>query len=188
VDGGFVYWNAVPFVQLYPTSSGTGQQFTWTGKTLKNEMVAGGGSSGANGPYMADNGDGTVTENATGDAWTIRSSGNGYTVLNNRTGRYLSIVSNALGCRLRRPCGQSQHQPCHPNCDLFLPGKRDNTDNMPAGTVVTGTSTTSNTDLFAMSGMNIVTAWAFTSTDDGFHSTVITASQSSQSFSLGVSV
>jgi hypothetical protein len=97
VDGGFGYWNNVPFVQLYPTNSGTGQQFTWIGKTLKNEMVAGGGSSGANGPYMADNGDGTVTENATGDAWTITSSGNGYTVLNNRTGRYLSIVSNALG-------------------------------------------------------------------------------------------
>jgi hypothetical protein len=74
-------------------------------------------------------------------------------------------------------------------------------DNAPAGTLVatanvtmsdgsqfTGTLTTSNTNLFAISGLNIVTARAFTSADDGTFSTVITASQSGQAFSLEFSI
>ena len=74
-------------------------------------------------------------------------------------------------------------------------------DNAPAGTVIatatvtmsdgsqfTGTMTTSDTNLFAISGHNIVTSRAFTSADDGAHSTVITASQGGQSISMGLSV
>jgi hypothetical protein len=74
-------------------------------------------------------------------------------------------------------------------------------DNAPAGTLVAtanvtmsdgsqfkGTLTTSNTNLFAISGLNIVTARAFTSTDDGAFSTVITASQGSQTVSMEFSI
>jgi hypothetical protein len=74
-------------------------------------------------------------------------------------------------------------------------------DNAPAGTLVAtanvtmsdgsqfkGTLTTSNTNLFAISGMKIVTARALTSADDGTQSTVITASQGSQSLSMDFSV
>jgi hypothetical protein len=68
-------------------------------------------------------------------------------------------------------------------------------DNAPGGTVIAtasvtmsdgsqfkGTLTTSNTDFFAISGSNIVTARAVTSADDGTQSTVITASQGGQAF------
>ena len=74
-------------------------------------------------------------------------------------------------------------------------------DNAPAGTLIAtanvtmsdgsqfkGTLTTSNTNLFAISGMNIVTARALTSADDGAFSTVITASQSGQAFSVEFSI
>src|SRR6516225_2534014 len=70
-------------------------------------------------------------------------------------------------------------------------------DNAPAGAVIAtanvtmsdgsqfaGTLATSDTNFFAISGHNIVTARAFTSADDGTHSTVITASQGGQSFSI----
>jgi len=74
-------------------------------------------------------------------------------------------------------------------------------DNAPAGTLVAtasvtmsdgsqfkGTLTTSNTNLFAISGMNIVTARALTSADDGAFSTVITATQGGQAVSMVFSV
>jgi hypothetical protein len=76
-------------------------------------------------------------------------------------------------------------------------------DNAPAGTVLatvnvtmsqdgsqfTGALTVSDTTgFFALSGMKIVTARALTSADDGTHTTVITASQGSQSFSTRFSI
>ena len=74
-------------------------------------------------------------------------------------------------------------------------------DNAPAGTVIAtanvtmsdrsqfaGTLTTSDTNFFFISGLKIVTGRAFTSADDGTHSTVITASQGGQSFSIKLSV
>jgi hypothetical protein len=74
-------------------------------------------------------------------------------------------------------------------------------DNAPAGTLVAtanvtmsdgfqfrGTLTTINANLFAISGMNIVTARALTAADDGAFSTVITASQGGQAFSVEFSV
>ena len=74
-------------------------------------------------------------------------------------------------------------------------------DNAPAGTLLataavtmsdgsqfTGTLTTSNTSFFAISGLNIVTAKALTLANDGTQSTVITASQGSQSASMELSM
>jgi hypothetical protein len=74
-------------------------------------------------------------------------------------------------------------------------------DNAPAGTLIAtanvtmsdgsqfaGTLTTSNTDLYAISGLNIVTARAMTSADDGAHATTITASQGAKSLSMEFSV
>jgi hypothetical protein len=51
-----------------------------------------------------------------------------------------------------------------------------------------GVLTTSDTNFFAMSGLNIVTARAYTSADDGTYSTVITASQGGQSVSMEFSI
>jgi hypothetical protein len=74
-------------------------------------------------------------------------------------------------------------------------------DNSPAGTLIAtanvtmsdgsqfkGTLTTSNTDIYAISGLNIVTARALTPADDGTHPTVITASQAGQAFSMEFSI
>jgi hypothetical protein len=75
-------------------------------------------------------------------------------------------------------------------------------DNAPAGTVIAtasvtmsdgsqfnGSLTSSDTSgFFAISGLNIVTARALTSADDGTHSTVITGSQGGQSVSMKISV
>jgi len=74
-------------------------------------------------------------------------------------------------------------------------------DNAPAGTVIasanvtmsdgsqfSGIMTTSDTNFFAISGNNIITARALTAADDGAHFTSITASQGGQSFSMDFSV
>ena len=74
-------------------------------------------------------------------------------------------------------------------------------NNAPAGTLIAtanvtmsdgsqfaGTLTTSNTDLYAISGLNIITARALTSADDGAHSTVIAASQGTKSLSMEFSL
>jgi hypothetical protein len=91
--------------------------------------------------------------------------------------------------------------PVTPIAITLSPASATIPDNAPAGTLVAtasitmsdssqfaGTLTTSDTNLFAVSGLNILTARAFTSADDGAHSTVITASQSGQSLSLGFSI
>jgi hypothetical protein len=88
-----------------------------------------------------------------------------------------------------------------PTAITLSPANATIPDNAPAGTVIatahvtmsdgsqfTGTLATSDTNFFTISGLNIVTARAFTSADDGTHSTVITASQGAQSFSIKFSV
>jgi hypothetical protein len=88
-----------------------------------------------------------------------------------------------------------------PTAITLSPSSATIADNAPAGTLIAtakvtmsdgsqfaGTLTTSDTNFFAISGLNIVTARAYTSADDGTHSTVITASQSGQSFSIKFSV
>ena len=88
-----------------------------------------------------------------------------------------------------------------PSAITLTPASSTIPDNAPAGTVVatanvamsdgsqfSGILTTSNADTFAISGMNIVTARALTPSDDGTHSTVITAAQAGQSLSLEFSI
>jgi hypothetical protein len=48
--------------------------------------------------------------------------------------------------------------------------------------------TSSDTNFFAISGLNIVTARAVTSADDGSYSTVITAAQGAQALSTEFSI
>ena len=156
----------------------------------------------AAGLYMADNGDATVTENATGDAWTVSGSGSGYTVRNDRTGRYLSIVSNVLAMASTQTVWTIPAVPPPSPTGITLSSRNPTiADNAPAGSLLAtatvtmsdgsqfaGTLTTSDTNFFAISGLNIVTARAFKSVDDGTHSTVITASQGGQLFSTEFSV
>jgi hypothetical protein len=91
--------------------------------------------------------------------------------------------------------------PPTPTAITLSPASATIPDNTPARTVIAtanvkmsdgsqfkGTLTTSNTNLFAISGLNIVTARAFTSADDGPFSTVITASQSGQALSMEFSI
>ena len=60
---------------------------------------------------------------------------------------------------------------------------------MSDGSQFTGTLSSSDTSgFFAISGLNIVTARALTSADDGAHSTTITASQGGQSVSMEFSI
>jgi hypothetical protein len=97
VDGGFGYWGATPSVQLYPNNSGSCQKWTWNGSSFLNDC----GDQG-NGPwvghYMADAGNGTVSEpTGTPDTWTLTPSGSGWIVQDNRTMRYLSDNGGTLG-------------------------------------------------------------------------------------------
>jgi len=203
VDGGFGYWGSTPAVQLYPTNSQGGQQWVWNGSTLSNVPVKNPGQyTNVSGPFMADAGDGTVTENATGDTWTVSASGNGYTIRDKRTGHYLSIVSNALAMSATQTVWTiAAVSPPSPTAITLTPASVTTADNAPAGTLLAtatvtmsdgsqfaGTLTTSNTDFFAISGLNIVTAKALTPADDGTHTTVITASQGSKSLSMSFSV
>jgi len=96
VDGGFGYWNVTPYVQLYPTNRTTGQQWIWNGSKLSNVEVAAGGSRGATGPFLADSGNGTATENSTGDTFKLIPVSGGYNVQDLRTGNYLGNASNVL--------------------------------------------------------------------------------------------
>jgi len=57
---------------------------------------------------------------------------------------------------------------------------------MSDGSPFTGTLSTSDTDFFAISGLNIVTARALTFQDSGSHTTTITASQGGQSISADI--
>ncbi len=91
--------------------------------------------------------------------------------------------------------------PPTPIAIMLSPEKATLADNAPAGTLVAtanvtmsdgsqfkGILTTSNTNLFAISGLNIVTARALTPADAGAFSAVITASQGSQAVSMEFSL
>jgi hypothetical protein len=92
-------------------------------------------------------------------------------------------------------------RPPHPTAISLSPVNTTIADNSPAGTRLataavtmsdgskfTGTLTTSNTDFFAVSGLDIVTARALSAADDGTQTTVITATQGGQSFSMSFSI
>ncbi len=88
VDGGFGANNASPYVQFYSINNNAYQHWTWNGSTFVNYGWAG--------HYMADAGNGTVTENASADSWSVTSSGGGFVVKNNRTGKYLENNGGTL--------------------------------------------------------------------------------------------
>jgi hypothetical protein len=88
-----------------------------------------------------------------------------------------------------------------PTAITLSPGNPTIPDNAAAGTAIAtanvtmsdgsqflGTLTSSDTSFFAISGLNIVTARAVTSADDGIHSTVITATQAGQALSMEFSI
>jgi hypothetical protein len=88
-----------------------------------------------------------------------------------------------------------------PTAITLSPANPTIADNSPAGTMIAtatvtmsdgsqfaGALATSNTSFFAISGLNIVTAQALTSANDGTQSTVITASQGGQSLSMEFSL
>jgi hypothetical protein len=98
VDGGFgEYPGNSPFVQLYPTNNGSGQQWTWNGSTLQNMLVPVGGVPGAaSGPFLADAGNGTASESATGDTFKLTPVTSGYNIQDIRTGNYFGIANGTL--------------------------------------------------------------------------------------------
>jgi hypothetical protein len=187
---------------MYASNGTAAQNWVWDGTRFTNVLITGGGCV-ASGPYMADNNGATVTLNSTGDAWTtILVSGNTYKIRNNRTGLYLSVVSSAVAMSTAQTVWTiSALAPPSPTAITLSPAKATIASNAPAGTLIatadvtmsdgspfTGILTTSDTNFFAISGLNIVTARAVTSADGGAHSTVITASQATQSFSMGISI
>jgi hypothetical protein len=108
--------------------------------------------------------------------------------------------TNNLGITGFLPWSSRSSSPT-PTAITFSPTNPQIVDNSPAGTLIAtaivtmsdgsqfaGTLTTSNTSFFAISGLNIVTARAATSADDGTQSTAITASQGSQLLSMELSV
>jgi hypothetical protein len=98
VDGGFgASPGHTPFVQLFTTNKGVGQQWVWNGATFQNVGIPLGGVSGAaSGPFLAGAGDGTATENASGDTFILIKVTGGYNIQNARTANYLGIASNKL--------------------------------------------------------------------------------------------
>lgn len=204
--GGFVLPSALASTTVLPaftlfnnvTPDRVDGRFTvasWTGVA----PVGFGPPSGPpNGPFMADNGDGTVTENATGDTWTILPSGTGYTV-RSQTGNYLAIVSGALAMSSTSfvwtftvaPFGQITFNPS----TISIPDNQTvpftlttATVTMFDGSTFVGTLTSSDTTFFAISGMNIVLAHNLTSADQGTHTTTITATQGGLSVSIVMGV
>jgi hypothetical protein len=88
-----------------------------------------------------------------------------------------------------------------PGSVSIVPSRAPTPDNSPTGTYLAtvlvttfdgspfaGTLTTSDTNFFAISGMNVVTARALTPADDGTHTTVITAHQGAKSLSARLSI
>jgi hypothetical protein len=89
VDGGYGANGATPAVQFYQTTSANPMQsWNWNGSTFQNVGYAG--------HYMADAGNGTISEPPAGDTWSPVLVSGGYTIRNNRTGNYLSNVSGTL--------------------------------------------------------------------------------------------
>jgi hypothetical protein len=91
--------------------------------------------------------------------------------------------------------------PPYPTAISVTPAYLTIADSAPAGTLLataavtmsdgsqfTGALTTRDTSFFAISGLNIVSARALTSADDGPHTTVITAHQGNQSLSARLSI
>jgi hypothetical protein len=89
VDGGFGYHGVSPAVQFYQVSpTNAFQEWTWNGSTLQN--------LGRPGYYLVDGSFGTVSESTNADNWTVTAANGGYTLMDNRTGNYLTNNNGAL--------------------------------------------------------------------------------------------
>jgi hypothetical protein len=96
IDGGYGFWGGAPAVELHVTLlTNDFQRWLWDGSRLANKSVAASRGQAA-GPYLADHGDGTATENATGDQFAIIPWGTGWLIEDKTTGRYLGIAGGVL--------------------------------------------------------------------------------------------
>ncbi len=93
VDGGFGHYNDTPAVQFYSAASvGSNTYQEWTLSAAGTLLNVGMGTD-----YLVDHGDGTASETATADDFTVTASGAGYTIEDKRTGKYLTNNSGTLG-------------------------------------------------------------------------------------------
>jgi len=190
VDGGFGFYNQTPYVQLYPTNGASGQQWRGNGSTFSKVLIAAGGSSGAAGPLLADASGGTATENASGDTSTVSPPGDDYTIRDSRTSNDFSVVCNAQAMSATRTLSTiaALASPT-PTAITLTPASVTIADIVPTGTPLaaaavtksdgaqfSGTLTTSYTDFFAISGLDIITARALSGGADRAHATVIAVS------------
>jgi hypothetical protein len=88
VDG-----SAPPAVSYSATTGSTGQQWKWNGSKFTNVQ---------SGALLADNGNGTATENSTGDAFNLLVAGAGWNIVDARTGNYLGILNGALSFNMNQ--------------------------------------------------------------------------------------
>jgi hypothetical protein len=96
IDGGYGFWGVAPFVELHATVlTNDFQRWLWDGSRLANKSIAAAPGQ-ATGPYLADHGDGTATENATGDQFAVVPWGTGWVIQDKTTGRYLGIAGGVL--------------------------------------------------------------------------------------------
>jgi hypothetical protein len=80
------------------TNTGVGQQWQLNGAKIASYYMSNTGQCPPSGgqTFMKDNNSGGMVLDATGDAWTLTTSGSGKTIQNQRTLNYLSLVSGAL--------------------------------------------------------------------------------------------
>jgi hypothetical protein len=96
IDGGYGFWGVAPAVELHVTLlTNDFQRWLWDGSRLANKSIAAAPGQAA-GPYLADHGDGTATENATGDQFAVIPWGTGWLIQDKTTGHYLGIVAGVL--------------------------------------------------------------------------------------------
>jgi hypothetical protein len=101
IDGGFGFWGTSPAVEVYPTLlTNDFQRWLWDGSRLANKSIAASRGQAA-GPYLAESnsakgGDGTATENATGDQFAVIPWATGWLIQDKTTGHYLGIVAGVL--------------------------------------------------------------------------------------------
>jgi len=96
IDGGYGFWGGTPAVELHATLLDNDfQRWLWDGSRLANKSIVAARGQAA-GPYLADHGDGTATENATGDQFAVIPWGTGWLIQDKTTGRYLGIIGGVL--------------------------------------------------------------------------------------------
>jgi hypothetical protein len=96
IDGGYGFYGVTPAVELHATLLDNDfQRWLWDGSRLANMKILANPGQAA-GPYLADHGDGTATENASGDQFAVIPWGTGWLIQDKTTGRYLGILGGVL--------------------------------------------------------------------------------------------